>query len=166
MKMTICEICGNEFKTTDGRRKYCSKSCVKIGLRKWRREYMRNYWKLNPQQYVKNQARLQKTRADLRFQVLTHYGGNPPKCACCGEDHIEFLEIDHIYGGGRKHRRKVRKKCGNFYRWIIKNGFPEGFQVLCANCNRAKREYNKRFCPVHHPELYNLNENKIGKNVS
>ena len=163
--MTICETCGKEFETSDGRRKYCSESCAKIGLRKWRREYMKKYWKLNPQQYAKNQFRLKKIRVSLRLKVLVHYGGNPPKCACCGENHTEFLEVDHIHGDGRKQRRKLRKVYGNFYNWIIKNDFPEGLQVLCANCNRAKGQTNKRFCPVHHPELYNLNENRIGKNA-
>jgi len=29
--------------------------------------------------------------------------------------------------------------------WLKKNNFPPGFQVLCANCNFAKR--NSRYCP-------------------
>jgi hypothetical protein len=26
------------------------------------------------------------------------------------------------------------------YRWLAKKNFPEGFQVLCANCNVAKSQ--------------------------
>jgi hypothetical protein len=80
----------------------------------------------------------------LRLEVLTHYGGNPPKCACCGESHIEFLSIDHIKGGGNKHRKSL---SGNreIYRWLIKNNFPEGFQILCHNCNLSKGFYG--YCP-------------------
>ena len=29
--------------------------------------------------------------------------------------------------------------------WIIKNNFPEGFKILCHNCNNAKGFYGK--CP-------------------
>ena len=26
----------------------------------------------------------------------------------------------------------------NLYNWIIENNFPEGFKILCHNCNFAK----------------------------
>src|SRR3990167_4100247 len=47
------------------------------------------------------------TRMRLRMQVMRHYGGDPPMCACCGETELDFLTIDHINGGGRKHREVV-----------------------------------------------------------
>lgn len=72
---------------------------------------------------------------ERRLKCLIHYGGNPPKCNYCGESHIEFLTIDHIHGGGKKHRRRI---SGHIYRWLIKNNFPEGFQILCWNCNCGK----------------------------
>jgi hypothetical protein len=62
--------------------------------------------------------------------VILHYGG---KCACCGESRIEFLTIDHINGGGCKHRRRIRGIP--FYQWLIKHGLPKGYRVLCLNCN-------------------------------
>lgn len=71
----------------------------------------------------------------LRELVFNAYGGF--KCACCGEDEPEFLQMDHIDGGGTKHRNSLSSSSG-FYRWLKKNGFPPGFQVLCANCNHAK----------------------------
>jgi hypothetical protein len=67
--------------------------------------------------------------------VINAYGG---KCACCGESGIEFLQIDHIDGWGAEHRRTLKKDGVAFYRWLCKNHFPKGFQVLCANCNSAK----------------------------
>ena len=84
--------------------------------------------------------------SNVRLKVLIHYGGNPPKCACsgCNESHVEFLTIDHINGGGRKHRRKVGSGH-NFFLWLIRNNFPEGYQVLCMNCNWAKGNYG--MCP-------------------
>jgi hypothetical protein len=70
-----------------------------------------------------------------KWIVINAYGG---KCACCGESGIEFLQIDHIHGEGRKHREQIKKDGIAFYRWLFKNRFPKGFQVLCANCNSAK----------------------------
>lgn len=109
----------------------------------------------------KSKERNKKLNQKYRVQVLIHYGGDPPKCACCGESEFRFLTLDHINGGGSKQRREIfdgtkRKDRGGvpFYRWVKKNGFPEGFQVLCSNCNMAKGKSKKRFCPVHHPEEY------------
>ena len=86
-----------------------------------------------------------KYRLANKMKVLIHYGGNPPKCACCGFSDIRALQIDHINGGGMEHRRSIGIKNGGitFYLWLIRNGFPEGFQVLCANCNWIKRSKNK-----------------------
>lgn len=75
----------------------------------------------------------------LRRRVLEHYG---LKCACCPEDIYEFLEIDHIAGGGNDHRRLIGS---GIYRWLVRNNFPPGFQTLCSNCNRAKFKYG--ICP-------------------
>jgi len=65
-----------------------------------------------------------------RDKALTHYGG---KCVCCGETTQEFLSIDHINGGGNKHRQEIG--IGQIYRWLEKNNYPTDFQVLCYNCN-------------------------------
>lgn len=82
---------------------------------------------------------------NTRLRVLKHYSGkNKPDCACCGIDFYEFLAIDHINGGGLKHRREMHSQIG-LYRWLITNGFPEGFRVLCHNCNLARGFYG--FCP-------------------
>lgn len=72
----------------------------------------------------------------LRKVCLEYYSSNKMSCACCGERIFEFLTLDHISGGGRKHREEVGKGL-KFYSWLIKNDFPEGFRVLCYNCNCA-----------------------------
>lgn len=70
--------------------------------------------------------------------VLRHYGGDPPQCQCCGEVHIQFLAIDHVNGDGASHRRELGLKGGTaFYSWLVQNGLPDGFRVLCHNCNMA-----------------------------
>lgn len=81
----------------------------------------------------------------IRNKVLSYYGGVPPKCACCGEMEIKFLSLDHINNDGAKHRREIKSKGNNLYRWIVKNKFPSIFQILCYNCNCAKGFYGK--CP-------------------
>lgn len=84
----------------------------------------------------------------VRMLALVAYSGEVPKCACCGEIEIKFLSIDHINGGGTKHRNSILgpgKKGGNINVWLRKNNYPEGFQVLCHNCNMAKGFY--RCCP-------------------
>lgn len=74
-----------------------------------------------------------------RIKVLEYYGA---KCACCGETAQEFLAVDHINGGGRQHRKSLGT---SIFAWLIRNNYPDGFQLLCHNCNHAKHVYNK--CP-------------------
>jgi hypothetical protein len=76
---------------------------------------------------------------NLRTRCIQHYGGT---CACCNESRYEFLSIDHIAGGGNKHRKGIGNKT---WRWLIKNNFPPGFRILCHNCNQSLG-YNG-YCP-------------------
>lgn len=87
-----------------------------------------------------------KYHLKCKLECLVHYSTNPPKCACCGESEIRFLSIDHINGGGTKHRRQIGIGGGaTMYLWLKKNNYPKGFQVLCYNCNMAKGFYG--ICP-------------------
>jgi len=57
----------------------------------------------------------------LKTDVLRHYGNGELACVNCGECRLPCLTIDHIDGGGLKHRRQIglgNKKIGgtNFYR--------------------------------------------------
>lgn len=74
-----------------------------------------------------------ESRERLREQILTRYGRS---CACCGETTPVFLTIDHIKGGGQKHMREIGKR--NLWGWLRAQGFPDGYQTLCWNCNAAK----------------------------
>ncbi len=81
-------------------------------------------------------------------EVMDGYGG---KCACCGETELAFLTIDHIDGGGCKHRRSLNMGAGvQFYRKLLREGCPSGYQVLCFNCNMG-RAVNGGVCPHHAP---------------
>lgn len=103
----------------------------------------------------KQSAYMKKSNLKLKREVIDAYGG---KCACCGEITLVFLTIDHIDGNGAEHRRRMAAETGSnwgqagtpTYRWLRKNGFPEGFRVLCANCN-CGRHWNGGTCP--HEEI-------------
>ena len=81
-------------------------------------------------------------RDNIKRLVLEAYSGKYPHCACCGESTYQFLTIDHINGGGHKHRKEIKIPLT---RWLYKNNCPQGFQVLCMNCNLAKGMYG--VCP-------------------
>jgi ribosomal protein L37AE/L43A len=84
-------------------------------------------------------------RLAVRDEVYRAYGGY--KCACCGETEPSFLSIDHINNDGAAHKRKYNLHTGEqLYRWLKRNNFPAGFQVLCMNCQWGKRN-NNGVCP-------------------
>lgn len=108
---------------------------------------------MTPEQLLEHKAHLAKIVRDgherLREQTFAAYGGW--KCACCGETQRDFLTIDHINNDGGKLRKAGtygKQGVGGIfmYRWLRKNGFPEGFQVLCMNCQVGKAR-NKGVCP-------------------
>jgi len=101
-------------------------------------KYWKDYYLTNKQDISLRVA--QKNQA-LRNQVLDTYGA---WCHCCGETEKDFLTIDHIDGGGRRHKKKVGSGI-RFYRWLISNNFPVGFEILCYNCNCAKGKLG--YCP-------------------
>lgn len=91
----------------------------------------------------RERQRVNKRTASRRRheEAIQAYGGF---CACCGETEIRFLQIDHIENNGAEHRRELR--TNRLDAWLKRNGYPEGFQVLCANCNFAKHT-NGGTCP-------------------
>lgn len=70
----------------------------------------------------------------MRARVFLEYGNC---CQCCGEDWIEYLQLDHV--NGRKDIGHPRMLNGiPLWRWIIEHAFPNDIQLLCANCHVAK----------------------------
>jgi hypothetical protein len=78
----------------------------------------------------------------LKDAAYTAYGGYI--CRCCGETLVPFLSLDHINNDGANHRRSVKRR--NLYKWLKRQGYPPGFQVLCMNCNFGKAR-NGGLCP-------------------
>ena len=109
-------------------------------------------WQLNNADKVKaykqkwkenNRERCREYYRQGRRDVLSHYSDGKLVCACCGESTFEFLCIDHINGGGTKHRKSLPHH--DIYRHLISENFPPGYRVLCHNCNHCYGHYG--YCP-------------------
>lgn len=99
--------------------------------------------------FVDNAVGIKHRNIKDRIDALEHYGGL--KCACCGEAEFSFLSLDHIVdGAGSGHRRELfgsKFIAGHhMYRKLRSLEFPEGFQVLCMNCQVGRRD-NGGVCP-------------------
>jgi len=105
-------------------------------------------------------AKKRKDYEEIRLKVLHYYSkrlskSEIPCCNCCGlNSHILFLAIDHIAG---KHKmdselRLVKlgysSKIKKLAEWILRNGYPKGFQILCHSCNHAKGHSKNNKCPL------------------
>lgn len=84
-------------------------------------------------------------KARRRYEVLCHYSNTPyPSCSCCGEFRLEFLTMDHVQQCGSKVKTGGRGGSA-LIDFLIRKHFPEGFRVLCANCNLSRGNYG--YCP-------------------
>lgn len=102
----------------------------------------------------KHNAYMAGRHGRLKEEVFAAYGG---KCACCGLADTRYFQMDHINNNGAEHRRTLRPNSTAkraslvIYPWLKVNGFPEGFQILCANCHQAKTVYGGCGCQGEHP---------------
>jgi hypothetical protein len=122
-----------------------------------RRQEAKQYYQLHREEAIrkatewgqahrdKRREYVRRSKQKLRQEVLSHYAKGEIQCACCGEKHQEFLTIDHMNNEGAKHRRSDSEVRNSFYCWLKKKGFPEGYQILCFNCNWAKAHWE--ICP-------------------
>ena len=78
-----------------------------------------------------------KVLANKRIKAFEAYGG--PRCNCCGEEEVKFLTLDHING------LEGKPRTAHIASWLAQNNYPEGYQVLCYNCNCAKGFFG--MCP-------------------
>lgn len=88
-----------------------------------------------------------KSRRKTKIEILRHYS---PELKCTGINgvcasncsDIRCLTIDHINGDGAKERKETGMYGWRFYQWLKKNNYPDGYQVLCMNCQFIKRYEN------------------------
>jgi len=76
----------------------------------------------------------------LKKQVFDAYANI---CACCGETTPEFLTLDHVNNDGAEHKRQLQgnSRAGgtSVFLDVIRQHFPDTFQLLCYNCNCSKQ---------------------------
>lgn len=111
-------------KDTPEYRAYLAKTC------KWKQA---NKDKIARSTLKKNMA--------YKAAAIAKYSNGTNACASCAISDIDVLTLDHINGGGRKHRAVIKIPI---YIWVKTHGFPDGFQVLCMNCNWKKHLTDKR----------------------
>lgn len=109
---------------------------------KYQRQQHRKRRLENPELYRKRE---QVQRRRIKIEILSYYSNGTPACAVCGEDRQECLSIDHIDGKGAKHRRDIGCSGTPFYYWLKRKGFPEGYNVLCMNCQFVKKYIYKEY---------------------
>lgn len=135
-------------------RRYREKNCDKVQAyqAQWRAKNPGRNSQKTKEWYYANKPRVRElARASsqkVKDQVIQAYGGCI--CNCCGETEPLFLSIDHINNDGAAHRKALGGRYAGggkkVYDWIVKSGFPDGFQVLCMNCNWGKHR-NHGVCP-------------------
>ena len=105
------------------------------------RVYMREY-------HRRHRGRLEefsrKSRYKLKREILTHYGNGVCACIRCSFSDIRALTLDHI-GGDTSKRQKARSSGYYFYVDLKRQGFPDGYQTLCSNCQRIKQVEQKEW---------------------
>jgi hypothetical protein len=96
--------------------------------------------------HTTDRADEKELRQRYKIDVLAYYCKGKPCCQQCGFDDLRALCLDHINHDGAVHRQSIsqtsrsRAAAGNtIYRWVKTHQYPEGFQVLCANCNMIKK---------------------------
>jgi hypothetical protein len=109
------------------------------------RETHREKLRQDGRQYGMTEAargNLRRYRDRVRATVFGHYSEtDPPSCACPGGCRAtKDLTIDHTGGNGKEHRKDLGHTGAGvrFYIWLINQGLPEGYQVLCRQCNSSK----------------------------
>jgi hypothetical protein len=76
----------------------------------------------------------QAARDRVRELVFGHYG---TACVCCGSTYL--LTIDHVDTDVDAQPRPLKGRRGSkFYAWLIRQGFPPGYQTMCHPCNASK----------------------------
>lgn len=146
--MRFCPACNKSENETPFGKDYrclaCNRERRKAHYRKHieteQKKSLTRYWSKRDEILRTNKEREEK----IKDEVYEGYGGYV--CNCCGETEKLFLCIDHVDGGGTDHRKNISGGAKGIYRWLKKNNYPEGFQVLCYNCNNGKHR-NNNVCP-------------------
>jgi len=86
-----------------------------------------------------------KSEGKYKKACIKHYSKGKMTCSCCNESNVGFLAIDHIENNGSQHKRKIKKS--KIFKWLSDNKFPQGYKVLCFNCNSGRNLTENKICP-------------------
>ena len=112
-------------------------------------ERARKWWAENRD---RGRARLKARNDEIKAIIFGFYSNGSYVCECCAFSYYDLLVIDHINGGGNQQRKLLKVNSGTtFYRWLLKNQCPDGYQVLCWHCNVSK--WNRGQCEIDHKEM-------------
>ena len=133
-------------------------------IRQWHTKYMKE--KRNEPRFKEHYLGLQRNRRNSNKEKTAYFNAKKTLvarieiiqayslgrcCACCKEDNIFLLSVDHIDGKRLKEEIEHEKKYGvkmaglSLYMLLKKKGFPKGYQILCYNCNLSKGHHG--MCP-------------------
>ena len=148
-RLVETDMATNDFKSTNDRKEY--QRIYRQEHLNERKRYDRIYYQehsdeIKEYQRIYNEEHPEKVKESRKnyLQILRYNGvrvltNGTNKCSICGESRIDGLTIDHIGGGGSKHKKEI----GNIYLWLKKNCYPtDEFQVLCMNCQMEKKITN------------------------
>ncbi len=78
----------------------------------------------------------------LKLKVFQHYSGKEmPECGRCEFSDMRALCLDHVNGNGSEDRKRFHGSV-HLFRHLRDKGYPDGYQILCANCNYIKASEN------------------------
>ena len=99
------------------------------------------HW-ISPKTFDEINLKHQKLRWHNKIKVINAYGG---KCNKCEESDPIVLNVDHIFDNGKNHVDKAGRRVtgSQLYCLMIKNNYPNCYQILCSNCN-ARKEWFRR----------------------
>jgi hypothetical protein len=132
-----------------------------VYMRKWCAENRERAREIQKRTYLKNREIRKKAMREyhirhaieLKEKVFGHYGPSG-RIACswpgCDWSDTRALSIDHVDGNGAEHRRTLgSSRTGlQFYAWLVREGFPAGYQTLCMNHQWVKAMDNREIGKV------------------
>ena len=117
------------------------------------KEYMRKYsseYRRREGYKPKKNQQAKEARILLRLEILNHYSAGALNCCRCGYGDVRALDLDHKADNGGEHRKAIGRRGATYdiYAELKRNGFPDGYQVLCRNCNWIKEieRRSQRLC--------------------
>ncbi len=155
-----CDRCHKQYEPSSANQKHCP-DCRPLVRREWDRVHNSEYRRKYPERVKESAKRWKEEHRELfsmkqhvyyaryvnrmRRKLVGHYSNGTFRCACCGESQFDFLCIDHVNNNGAEERRALFGRNSTrgyaFYIWLIKNGFPSGYAILCMNCNFSKGKH-------------------------